>query len=75
MLPWQQQCLTSCIPSVLQSLEKLSTALRAADMGSTPLVWLLNCSANVTLSDLEAFAEYGHAMGPDKVCAWQHAEM
>ena len=61
-----------CTPSVLQSLEKLSTALRATDMGSTPLVWLLNCSASVALSDLEAFAEFGHAIGPDKVCAWEH---
>lgn len=62
-----------CTPSMLQSLEKLSTALRATDMGSTPLVWLLNCSASVALSDLEAFAEFGHAIGPDKVCAWKHA--
>ena len=65
--------LTSCSPTVLQSLEKLSAALRAANMGSTPLVWLLNCSADVTLSDLEAFAEFGHAIGPDKVCAQKYA--
>ena len=42
-------------------------------MGSTPLVWLYNCSANVTLSDLKAFAEFGHAIGPDKVCARRYA--
>lgn len=31
------------------------------------LIWLLDCDAEVTDMQLDAFAAYGHGLGPDKV--------
>ncbi|CAK0784729.1 hypothetical protein CVIRNUC_007933 [Coccomyxa viridis] len=50
-----------------QSLRKLSGLLEAEGMaGRAGLVWLLDCSANITDAQLDGFAAYGTGIGPEK---------
>lgn len=52
-----------------QSLKNLSGLLGAQGMaGRTGLVWLLNCSANISDAALDSFASYGLGIGPEKAC-------
>ena len=66
--------LTRCVHSarsqwcrLVQSLRKLSGLLEAEGMaGRAGLVWLLDCSANISNAQLDGFAAYGTAIGPEK---------
>ncbi len=53
----------------MQSLKQLSGLLEAQDMDERAgLIWLLECSANVSDADLDSYMSYGHGIGPEKVC-------
>ena len=36
--------------------------------GRAGLVWLLDCSANISDAQLDGFAAYGAGIGPEKAC-------
>ena len=59
-----------CSPPIgraVQSLRKLSGLLEAEGMaGGAGLVWLLDCSANISDAQLDSFAAYGTGIGPEK---------
>ena len=53
---------------LLQSLKQLSGLLEAQDMDERAgLIWLLECSANISDAQLDSFMSYGHGIGPEKV--------
>lgn len=55
----------------VQSLQNMSRELEARGLpGRADMVWLLDCSTNISDAELDAFAQYGHGIGPEK--AWPH---
>ena len=53
---------------VAQLLQNMSRELEARGLpGRADMVWLLDCRSNITDADLDAFARYGHGIGPEKV--------
>lgn len=53
---------------VAQSLQNMSRELEARGLpGRADMVWLLDCRSNITDAELDAFARYGHGIGPEKV--------
>ena len=62
---------TEVLKLPLQSLKQLSGVLEAQDMDERAgLIWLLDCSANVSDADLDGFMSYGQGIGPEKACTW-----
>lgn len=51
-----------------QSLQNMSRELEARGLpGRADLIWLLDCTADVSDAQLDAFAKYGYGIGPEKV--------
>ncbi len=60
--------LTCCVCAV-QSLSKMNHIMQDRQLGSANFTWLMDCAdPSPSDAELDAFATYGHFIGPDKVC-------
>ena len=52
-----------------QSIGKLAAAMAEASVKPAPLVWLVSCEMQQSLTDdvLRGFAQFGQGIAPDKV--------